>query len=702
MTIIIKGFVLKSHAHILIFALVTLILDLVSKLVNDYQQLQVDPVMELSQFQDLVKRAETPIRPHVLENLIRFYPNQSDANLLVDGFTKGFKLNYHGPRVATDCQNLRSVLVFLGLEINTVDMTVRITSDKLCRLKDMLNELIMKNKTTLKDLQLLVGLLNFCTRAIPPARAFNRRFYDAMSGLSKPFHRIRINKEMKEDINIWLMFLDLYNGISCYDSLSGFQIMIYIYLLIVRKRQIIGASLADESSRTYKNALKMFDHFRSHYGIIIQWPPNISYLYNFIAFLSLKGCASSTIRTYISAICNRCKMLNFTDTTKSFIVKKNPFFCWHFFGFFRIGELVVSSINRHGHALQSNNIHFLEQINSLEIFIPHSKTDQSGRGSVLLIPATYLPICAVKAVKSFMNIRPPYFGTFFCHLSGQPVSRYQFNCVLRKCLNFAQIDSKLYKSHSFRTGAATTCSILGVDENKMAELGRWKSNSYKSYIRVPSSELVQVSDLPNSIWIIGSSIISRAFVRAKQSSFRKNLQLDGFNASVLWQGKPGMKWGDLIIQIKHLLTMIDPPKFLVLHCSGNDISSYEKSIELMHRICFTIKVLWHMLPNTKLIWSQILPRLKWRNERNHKAVNKSRVRINSYIAKFIISNGGLYIRYPEIIQSNVGMFDNNKVHLSQLGNDIFLYRLQQALQVFITSDSKMSPLNGESGPWLYF
>ncbi|KAJ8310749.1 hypothetical protein KUTeg_012614 [Tegillarca granosa] len=127
-----------------------------------------------------------------------------------------------------------------------------------------------------------------------------------------------------------------------------------------------------------------------------------------------------------------------------------------------IGELVVSSINRHDHVLQSNNIHFLEQINSLEICIPHYRTDQSGRG----------------------------------------------------------------------INAATTCSIKESAENKIAELGRLKSNSYKSDITVPSSELVQVSDLPNSIWIIESSIISRVFVRAKQSSFRKDLQLDGFNASV--------------------------------------------------------------------------------------------------------------------------------------------------------------------------
>ncbi|KAJ8310750.1 hypothetical protein KUTeg_012615 [Tegillarca granosa] len=163
-----------------------------------------------------------------------------------------------------------------------------------------------------------------------------------------------------------------------------------------------------------------------------------------------------------------------------------------------------------------------------------------------------------------------------------------------------------------------------------------------------------------------------------------------------------MKWGDLKIQVKHLLTMIDPPYFLVLHCSGNDIGSYDKSIKLMHIICFTIEVLWLMLPNTKLIWSQFMPRLKWHNERNHKAVNELAVRINSYIAKFMISNGGLYTRYPEIIQSNVGMIDNDKVHLSHLGIDIFLYRLQQDLQVFITSDSKVSPPNGESGPWLYF
>lgn len=110
-----------------------------------------------------------------------------------------------------------TVLIYLGLEINTIEMTVKIPFEKLTKLKDSLFLLLNKKKCTSKELQSVVGLLNFCTSAIPPARAFNRRLYDAMCGLTKHFHKIRINNEMKEDIRMWLLFLDLFNGVSSYD-----------------------------------------------------------------------------------------------------------------------------------------------------------------------------------------------------------------------------------------------------------------------------------------------------------------------------------------------------------------------------------------------------------------------------------------------------------------------------------------------------
>ena len=67
-------------------------------------------------------------------------------------------------------------LIFLGLEIDTVKMSIRIPQDKLGMLRDKLIYLLSRKKVTLKDLQSLTGVLNFCSRAIPAGRAFSRRF----------------------------------------------------------------------------------------------------------------------------------------------------------------------------------------------------------------------------------------------------------------------------------------------------------------------------------------------------------------------------------------------------------------------------------------------------------------------------------------------------------------------------------------------
>ena len=110
-----------------------------------------------------------------------------------------------------------TLLTYLGLQIDTNEMLVKIPDEKLNKLKQALCDLLGKKKTTLKELQSLTGLLSFCSRAIPAARAFNRRFYDAMVGINKHFHRIRVNLEMKEDIKMWLRFLHCFNGDSYYN-----------------------------------------------------------------------------------------------------------------------------------------------------------------------------------------------------------------------------------------------------------------------------------------------------------------------------------------------------------------------------------------------------------------------------------------------------------------------------------------------------
>ena len=91
-------------------------------------------------------------------------------------------------------------------------MVIRIPQEKLVEVRHKLHMVLSNKKVTLKELQSLVGLLNFCARAIPSVRTFNRRLYDAMRGVCRPEHLIRVSVEMKEDILMWLSFIERVNG----------------------------------------------------------------------------------------------------------------------------------------------------------------------------------------------------------------------------------------------------------------------------------------------------------------------------------------------------------------------------------------------------------------------------------------------------------------------------------------------------------
>ena len=60
----------------------------------------------------------------------------------------------------------------------------------------------------------MCGLLAFCTKALPAGRAFSRQLYMATSKANKPFHFIRVTKNMFEDLMIWKYFLEEFNGIT--------------------------------------------------------------------------------------------------------------------------------------------------------------------------------------------------------------------------------------------------------------------------------------------------------------------------------------------------------------------------------------------------------------------------------------------------------------------------------------------------------
>ena len=110
-----------------------------------------------------------------------------------------------------------TVLTFLGFVIDTEKMIVVRPEDKIIKLKDYIVPMLNSKKISVKDLESVIGLLAYCSRAIPSSRAFLRRFYDLLTGLKckKSYYLVKLNHEEKADVALWLQFLEDFNG-QCY------------------------------------------------------------------------------------------------------------------------------------------------------------------------------------------------------------------------------------------------------------------------------------------------------------------------------------------------------------------------------------------------------------------------------------------------------------------------------------------------------
>ena len=103
-------------------------------------------------------------------------------------------------------------ITFLGLEIDAAQQLIRIPQEKLVKLRVIVESSCAARKMTLKDLQSVIGSLSFVCKAVPPGRAFLRRLINLTIGVKRASHKVRINKESREDLQMWCRFLTECNG----------------------------------------------------------------------------------------------------------------------------------------------------------------------------------------------------------------------------------------------------------------------------------------------------------------------------------------------------------------------------------------------------------------------------------------------------------------------------------------------------------
>ena len=93
-----------------------------------------------------------------------------------------------------------------------------------------------------------------------------------------------------------------------------------------------------------------------------------------------------------------------------------------------------------------------------------------------------MPFCLVQGLINYCQLRGVQPGLLFYHQNLEPITVYQFNTELSRCLTFCGLDTKKYKGHSFRIGAASHAADKGFSDSHIRTLDRWKSDAFKSYI----------------------------------------------------------------------------------------------------------------------------------------------------------------------------------------------------------------------------
>ncbi len=296
---------------------------------------------------------------------------------------------------------------------------------------------------------------------------------------------------------------------------------------------LINAGTSVNTQGTYQTALSSYQAFALEYGIS---PNDISLgnLIHYVAYLSARNKSYNTIATYVNGLAYYLKLRNKQDVTSSFIIKKmldgakfksqrpdirtpitpsmlvqlvkladvgcstyyeavlfKNVFLMAFSCFLRISEFCVGSnaskMDSHK-VLGISDIHITQQ-GELQINIRYSKTDQQGKGTILCVEKSSNQYCIVTATQNYLAMRPKCEGPLFVHYNCLPLTRYQFNAVLKRLLSLGGVQG-VVRSHSFRIGAATYWSQK-VPDHKIKEMGRWSQSStnHKRYIRVPRVQI---------------------------------------------------------------------------------------------------------------------------------------------------------------------------------------------------------------------
>ena len=168
--------------------------------------------------------------------------------------------------------------------------------------------------------------------------------------------------------------------------------------------------------------------------------------------------------------------------------------CERFFGFLQAGEFTVPSAQAY-----DPEVHLNLQDLGLDSHLQPSlvrlciKQDPFRQGVEVFLGKTDSAVCPVTAIIQYVGVRPVTPGPLFIRQSGVSLTRSYLVSQLQAALRMRGIDDTHFNGHSFRIGGAATAAKQGLEDSLIQSLGRWQSDSFKTYIKLSRANFASVS-----------------------------------------------------------------------------------------------------------------------------------------------------------------------------------------------------------------
>lgn len=162
----------------------------------------------------LMKREGVSLVDHYLDDFITLGRPRSDE--CANNFQRMLETceDAGTPVEAEKSESPTTKLTFLGIELDSAALEMRLPADKMANLRGMIASWRGKKACRKRDLLSLIGSLAHACKVIRPGRSFVRRLIDLSKKVTDLNHFVRLNAEARSDIEWWFRFAEGWNGVS--------------------------------------------------------------------------------------------------------------------------------------------------------------------------------------------------------------------------------------------------------------------------------------------------------------------------------------------------------------------------------------------------------------------------------------------------------------------------------------------------------